>query len=157
MAASKRYLDRHFDPRLAVRHDVTIEDIEVGERLRLASLVGALRCAKEMRRRLGPDATRDEAARDKVIIRRLEHVFNNALNSWCEPDTPVAIPSGESARKRGATTEWENWAEDHIRWLDTRLRYMATYAKRKRQTKWGCRAIVRLENEKNWVQYALRD
>lgn len=151
-----RYLDRHYDPSLAVRDDVKIEDIEVGERLRLASLVAALRYASGMKRRLG-NVPRDEAARDKQVIRRLEHAFYNSLIGWCEPDLVVAIPeSSDTARKRGATTDWENWASDHILWLDTRLQYMATYAKKTNQPKWGCRAVVRLENEQGWTRYALR-
>lgn len=152
--ANVRFLDQHYDPALDVRLDVTPEEVEQGELRRLNFVVAALRHARMLKRRLGGDASREEMARDKKFIRRLEHAMSQSMTAWGgNPDEAAH----DEASKVGATREWESWAIDHSLWLDTRVRYMATYAKKKGHPKWGAQAVVRLRNEQEWVRYALRD
>jgi hypothetical protein len=57
----------------------------------------------------------------------------------------------------GAQIVWATWVEAYIMIVQTELRIWATWAIVNDQEIWGRRAVVKLENELNWITYALRD
>jgi hypothetical protein len=52
---------------------------------------------------------------------------------------------------------WETFKPAHLVTIQNRMTYVATYSIRMEDTKWGRSAVMRLENEYKWVDYALRD
>jgi hypothetical protein len=67
------------------------------------------------------------------------------------------IPNNDEIRRASAQMNWAAFLDDHVTTIQTELRYCATWAIKHDDQRWGRSAVVRLENELNWVTYALRD
>lgn len=149
-----RFLDQFFDVALEIDPELTIDQIAGVERERLADQVAMASVAKQIPRRLS-EGTRDELALDKVRSRRIEHALRQSFISWSGGVIPLGDPTVEQ-RQRGAQVDWPLWWAEHEPWLQARIRYIATWAKKSSHLLVGKEAIVRLSNELSWLEYAMR-
>jgi hypothetical protein len=67
------------------------------------------------------------------------------------------LPLDDEIRVEGAQLDWKEFETAHLNVVQERLRSVATWAIRNQEHRWGRSAVVRLENEINWLTYALRD
>lgn len=149
------YLARHYDPALEIDHIAAREDLEREQVDRLKRSLAIVLMASSIPRRLGADASDDELALDKKRARRTSHALKQALTGWSK--RPGDLPMNDGIRIEGAQTSWQGWAEAHVASIKVQLRVVSTYAVKKDEEPWGKSAVVKLENEINWVTYALRD
>jgi hypothetical protein len=63
----------------------------------------------------------------------------------------------EEVQREGAQIDWKQWGEAHLSDLLIELRMVTTWALRNGEEMWGKHAVVKLENETNWIGYALRE
>ena len=145
-------LDTYQDPGLDIDLTLSIEDIVELEVERLQSDVATILVTSEIPRRL-PDANREELALDKKRARRVLHVQRQSLAAWGGTERE---PEGDE-RIIGAQLVWQEWAENHGFVVSSRIRYVATWAKKTSNLRFGKTAIVRLTQEVDWMAYALRD
>jgi hypothetical protein len=149
------FLARYFDPALEIpaKLDTTgsIEDRQI-ERLTIALSVVVL--AGTIPRRLGGEATDEDLALDKKRSKRVGHALQQSLRSWKKRS--VKLPLTDEIRRAAAQIDWTKWGEAHLTSLSSEQKLVSTWAMRNEQEAWGKRAIVRLDNEVNWITYALR-
>jgi hypothetical protein len=106
-------------------------------------------------RRLGADASDDDLSVDRKRARRVSHALRQAIKGWAKkmPD----LPQDEELRVEGSQIVWETWCEEYLTDLTQQLRSLVTWAVRNEEERWGRSAVVKLENEINWLTYAMRD
>lgn len=149
------YLARHFDPALDVGGVGSREILEGEQVERIKRALSVILVCGSIPRRLGGDATPEELALDKKRARRTAHALKQSLHSWRK--RPGELPIDDQVRTEGAQMKWEPWGEAHTMTLNNQLRVVSTYAITSGEEDWGKSAVVRLENEVNWISYALRD
>jgi len=149
------YLAQWVDPALEVGEEnpnkIMLEEVE-----RLLKLNAVAAVAGRMPRRLGGDATSEELAMDKKRCRRIAHVALQLASSWSGKD-PSKLKIKYDPTQEAAVVNWNLRWEEHKTWLINRQRYIATWATRSGQEKWSKSAMVKLSNETQWIEYALRD
>lgn len=145
-------LESYHDPGLEVDLTVSLESVVAAEQARLSAACAILAVTAAIPRRLS-DASREELALDKKRARRVLHVERQALAAW---DGKEREPTADE-RSAGAQLSWELWPETTRTLISTRTRYIATWAKRTGNLRFGKSAIVRLTQEASWLDYALRD
>jgi hypothetical protein len=150
------YGDEWFDPGMEVNIADTPERISAQECDRLLVQARTTMYAAALPRRLGPDATREELALDKRRAKRFMHALVQAYKSWGGDLTLINAPTSEE-RQNGAQVVWETLLEDQRAYLNTRLRYVATWMRKTGQLVPGRSLLVKLNNELNWINYAMRD
>lgn len=145
-------LDPYQDPTLEI--DLTADEAFIvnAEVVRLQEAVGIIGFALEVPRRLS-DATREELALDKKRCRRVLHPLRQCLAIW--GGTPREPTSDE--RSMGAQLDWTFWQETHTLVTTRQTFWIATWAKRTGHLRFGKSAVVRLTQELEWLEYALRD
>lgn len=149
------YLARHFDPALEVPPAGSRAELEAAQIDRLRRSLSVIIICGSIPRRLGGDATPEELALDKKRARRVAHALNQSLKGWTKKKTE--LPADDQIRQEGAQIIWETWGEAHLADLGTHLRILATWAVTHGEEAWGKSAVVKLENEINWLSYALRE
>lgn len=148
------YLAQWFDRDLEVSEDDTAAQMEVAEQERIANLLATAITAQQIPRRLGMDANSEELALDKRRAKRVAHVAQQLLKSW---GGDPAQANG-AVRREAAVIEWRQWWEEQQTYLLNKQRYIATWALKLGQDhKWAKSALVRINNELQWLAYALRD
>lgn len=148
------YLTTYFDPALPVRAEDTEASISRAEQERLAKLMSVAVTAQTMPRRLGQESMPEELADDKRRAKRIAHVAAQLLKTW---GGTSLNGSGADAKREAAIVDWRKWYEEHRIWLVNRQRYIATWViKTEANEKWGKSALVKLNNELNWIEHALR-
>ena len=151
-----QYAAQWYDPALEISADESVKKITKEESERLAKLLAIATAAGAIPRRVGPDATGEELAQDKRRAKRIAHVAGQLLDAW-------AGPKGRKQAKveitrEAATVDWPRWWEDHQIWLENRRRYIATWSEKNTVDRtWAKGALVRINNELSWLQYAMRD
>lgn len=145
-------LDAYLDPTIELDPKLSVEQLVAGEVERLQAGTAVVNCAAQIPRRLS-EATREERALDKRRARRCLHVQRQCLVSWGGEERAAS----EQEQIAGAQMVWELWAEDHRVVVTRRLFHIATWAKRTDQLRFGKSAVVRLNQELEWMAYALRD
>jgi hypothetical protein len=152
--ASSAFLAAYYDPGVAIRDENPVE-IERGERERLLTLYVVAQAASQIPRRIGGDAELIELREDKKRCRRVAHVARQCLEAW-GGETTKAVP--KDVRKEAAQVVWDKWWEAHQVVLRTRLTYIANWGlvQDADTQRWAKGAVQRLQNELNWLNYALR-
>ena len=147
------YLAQWYDHSMVISEDDTAESIERAEVQRLAKLLAIAAQVQATPRRLGSDATPEELALDKRRAKRISHVAGQLLTGWGGTSNSTGDISREAAQ-----VEWRRWWNEHQVWLINRQRYIATWAQKTgADQKWARSALVKLNNELQWLAYALRD
>lgn len=138
---------------LSLEVDATLsdEDITAQEVKRLQQACCLVGAAKATPRRLG-DATREELADDKRRARRVLHPLRQSLAIWGGEDRE---PTNEE-KSAGSQIKWGEWFEEHCAVVVNRRVYIATWAKQTGQLRLGKSAMVRLTQEIDWLEYAMR-
>lgn len=155
LAARNGWLGRYFDAGLDIPDDLTSEVITADEIDRLAQTLAIVFHASTMKRRLGIDATREDLALDKRRARRTAWALKQALMGWT--GKLPSIRTSEEIDRAGAQIVWTQFKADHSARLQGRLAIVATWAMLHDEVLFGNKAVVKLNNELNWVSYALRD
>jgi hypothetical protein len=150
------YLGRYYDSGIALPRYENREAIERAEADRIARALAVVIVAGAMPRRLGGEATDDELKVDKRNARRLGHALQQALRGWTQKQVSDLAALDDTIRREGATIEWDSFLQNHVSVINDRLRVIATWSIRKEERRWGRSAVVRLENELRWTQYAIR-
>ena len=151
------YLAQWVDPALEVSAEESVDKIVKEELERLLRLNAIATAAGQIPRRLGQDASSPELAVDKKRSRRIAHVALQLASAWSGKD-PNKLKVKYDAAQDAAVVNWNLWWEEHRVWLINRQRYIATWASRQEdQARWCKSAMVRLNNETQWFEYALRD
>lgn len=83
------------------------------------------------------------------------HALTQSLKGWTK--RPPPLKSDDGLRRESAQLDWVTWREAHLTEIQNRLCYVATWAINSEEDRWGRSVVVKLENEINWVTYALRD
>lgn len=148
------YLEQYLDTGLRIPDGITTAKITLDELARLNRLHAVATAAGEIPRRLGYDAESIELRNDKLRCRRIAHVAAQCIAGWGgKIDTKKLDVSREAA-----TVDWPRWLQEHVVWLPKRMTFIATWQYRTGgDERWCKSAIVRLNNELSWSQYALRD
>jgi len=147
------FLTAYFDPKLKIDPKDTPARIEAAERKRLSRDLAVIRAASEFPRRLGQDATFQDLAADKRRCRRIIHAMNQPLRAWGGETNSY---SGD-IKSEAAQLDWQTWSKARKRYLEKRMRYIATLGHLQPQHfSWAKRAVLRLHNELQWTEYALR-
>jgi hypothetical protein len=131
-----------FDPGLTVA-ELNPDEIALAERERLLVWAVTAQAASTMKRRLGPDATREEIATDKKISRKIAFFTLNLAHRWGE--SAHEIPRNINAI--AAQVNWEWWLEDKIATSNERKQWIATWAIRFGYKKDGRIFLSRLKEE----------
>lgn len=150
----RSYLARYFDGGLEVSEDLNEKAIIQGEIDRLTGVLIVVIHAGSLPRRLG-DVTDEDLALDKKRARRTTWALTQALRAWSRR-LPTLEVDAES-RVAGAQLVWEQFKAEHAAALNERMRLISTWALMNDSQIFGKKAVVKLNNELNWVDYALRD
>lgn len=150
-----QFLARFYDSELRLPKIESREALESAEVERLARSLAVVLMTGSIPRRLGGDATSEELAIDKKRAKRVGHAINQSLKGWIRK-TPV-LPLDAKIRQEGAQLDWKIWHEAHVAEVANQLRLISTWAIQNDEERWAKSAVVRLENELNWISYAMRD
>jgi hypothetical protein len=149
------FLSRFYDPALDISGIGSREELERRQLDRISRALSVAILAGTTPRRLGGDATDEELALDKKRARRAGHGLGQALKQWTK--RKIDLPLDGDVRSEGAMLSWSTWKDRHLSALQYELRLVATWAVQKEEETWGKSAIVKLENELKWTDYAFRD
>lgn len=149
------YLARWFDGGLDLPEDLTEQVIRADEIGRLTRTLSIVLWTTGLPRRLG-DVTDEELALDKKRARRTAWALSQALRAWAGNRRP-GIKASEEIRIAGAQLLWPQFKAEHSAQVNERLRIVSTWALMTDNADIGKRAVVKLNNELSWVDYALRD
>jgi hypothetical protein len=149
------FLAEHYDGELTISRDDTPRHMDHLERNRLTKALAIVAAAQEIPRRLGADASGEELAADKRRCRRVSHALGQCVKAW---GGTTKIPANkDEVLREAAQLNWATWQADLELYLNSRIRYVATWqVKTGGDQSWAKKAVVRLQNELRWVQYALR-
>jgi hypothetical protein len=150
------YLSQYFDPGLTPPEGITRAELENIQVARISQALVIVAYAGSIPRRLGKGANDRELATDKKRARRVAHALEQALDPWCRKK-PKLPTDNDDLRIEGAQLIWRNWYEVYMSALDGQAKLLATWAILNQQERWGRSAVVKFNNEKNWVSYAMRD
>lgn len=148
------YLERYFDAALDVP-DLDERAWRERQELRLSTALAIVITSGSIPRRLGSDATREEAALDKKRSRRVAHALATSLHAW-NTKAPK-LPGGEEIQRLGAQLIYEAFIPEHVTTARNELRLMVTWSIKNHKEKWGKPCVTRIQNEIAWVTYAMRD
>jgi hypothetical protein len=152
------FLARYHDPALELPEVARGPDLEAIEVSRISRALAVVLIAGSIPKRLGGDASDEELALDKKRAKRTSYALTKSLRGWVgDVDLSSMVQANPAIRSEGATIDWAKFKSAHLTTLQDRLRLFATFAINEGQERWGKSMIVRLENEVNWVSYALRD
>lgn len=151
------YLAQFADAGLTVE-PTTSDAIRDEEVARLEKLLAMAQLTHMVPRRLGGEATDEQLSADKKTARRVWHVAEQCLSSWSGKKEVKGAAVTEELKAEASQIEWLPWYQEHQVWLQNRIRFIAT---------WACyaggdqafakKAVVRLQNESNWLLYSLRE
>lgn len=148
------FLLRYFDPELEVPK-LTIPELVSAQQDRLARELVISIHSGSIPRRLGGDASDQELAADKKRAKRVSWALKQSLAGWSKkfPKLPV----DEELRVAGAQLVWQTWYEEFMTEVNEQARIVVTWSVQNDEQRWGRSAVVKFENELNWVSYAMRD
>lgn len=157
MSANPRpalFLQRFFDPELQPKVE-SREELEEKEIERISAALSVVIITGSIPRRLGGDASDEELALDKKRAKRVGHALAQALRGWTKKQAQLS--GNGDLRRIAAQLEWPEWRQAHEVEIRNRLNLVATWGILRSEERWAKSAVVKLENELNWVGYALRD
>ena len=147
-----RLLDTYYDPALETDLELKPKQLAAHEIARLQGELALAIVAANWPRRLA-DASAFDLSLDKKRSRRIAHGLRQSLLAWGGKERK---PSADETRL-GGQVDWPLWAEEREARLVARLRYVSTWARATGEVKYGKGAVVRLSQELEWLQYAMRD
>lgn len=147
-----RLLDEYYDPAVEVDTAMTEEEKVRQATKRLESDLAVARVAAGIPRRVN-EGTREELALDKRRSRRIAHALSQCLLIWGGKERE---PTKEE-QQAGAQVDWPRWLEERRPLMLAELRQVATWAKKTDNLRFGKSAVVRLKQELEWLEYAMRD
>jgi len=153
--AATGYLSPYYDPGVAIRDENPVE-IERAERERLFVLFSVAQAASQIPRRIGGEADYMELRVDKRQCRRIAHVAQKCLIGW---GGQIDKSPSRDIKKEAAQVIWDKWWETHQIALRNRITYIANWGLRQEDVelqRWAKSAVMKLVNELNWLDYALR-
>lgn len=146
------FITQYYDPALEISRRDTAEGITLAERERLTRMLAVAEAAAAIPRRLGAEASGEELAADKKRAKRMAHALQQSLKAWGGPLRDKPEVAQEAAQLR-----WDVWWADHQVMLANRVRYVVTWCtKAGGDERWTKSAVVKLQNEQRWIEYALR-
>jgi hypothetical protein len=148
-------LERFYDSGLVLPDSLDRREITNYEVDRIARAFAIISYAGILPRRLGNEVTDFELSLDKRRARRVAHALVQASRGW--RTTEPKIVNNEDVRIAAIHLNWEAFGPAHTTSVHNRMRMVATYAFKNDDLRWSKSALTRLENEINWVSYALRD
>jgi len=149
------FLAQYWDSGLKLPKDHGIPELEDQQRGRLLSALALVFVAGSISRRVGSEADDEELALDKKRAKRVRHALRQSLGGWVRKMPPVEVD--DKTRREGAQLDWPLFVEAHLAQLTTEMRVVATWAIKNNEIKWGKSALVKLQNEQRWLNYAMRD
>lgn len=153
IAGRTAFLTRYFDPNLEIPKKTTTKDLEAAQVARLSRSLVVVEHTGEVARRL-EEATAEDQAIDRKRAKRVAHAIRQSLAGW---QKNAKLPSGEALRLEGAQLVWDSWMQAYLVSLNNEAKRIATWAILNEEQKWGRSAIVKIDNEMNWISYAMRD
>lgn len=148
------YLGQHYDAALDIEGIGSREELEARQVDRISRELAIIIVTGTIPRRLGTDATAEELALDKKRARRVGHALKQSLSGWTKK---YKLEADEEIRRAGAQLDWTTWLPAATTAVMVNRRLIATYAIRSQQESWGKSAIVKLNNELNWIEHAMRE
>jgi hypothetical protein len=151
------FLDRYFDPELAIPREASNSSLASAEVERIVNQLAIVRVAGSMPRRLGIEANDQELSLDRKRAKRVAHALDQSLRAWRPSNRRSFGFNEEVIRREGAQLEWDKFAGEHRATVYTSIRLVATWSVKNDELRWGRSAVVNLMNELSWIIYALRD
>jgi len=142
------YLERHYKEGIQLPIVNGWEEMEEREVMRIRRALSVTILAGTLPNRTGDPVT------DKRKARRVSHALRNALKGWTKISNQ--LPLDDAVRREALRVEWSAWCSKHISVVETEIAIIATWAIQNDLKRWGRSAVVNLENEYNWVTYAIR-
>lgn len=144
------YLDQFYDHELEVAPD-TQEDLTRAEIDRLVRTLAIAINASAIPKRLN-GALPEEHASDKHLSKRIAHIAAQSLKAWGYE--PELVPSQDpEIMREAAHVEWAAWLEGREAWLQSRIRYVATWQfKRSGDPFFAKSTVTKLSNELDWLR-----
>lgn len=152
--ARANYLTRYYDPELSMTA-ATTKELEAAQLDRLKRSLQVVVYAGSIPRRLGGEASDRELAIDRKRARRVGHALKQSIGGWSKKQ--VKLQDNNELRIEGAQLIWPDWFEAYLVRLDNEVKLVVSWAIRNDQQRWGRSAVVKFENELNWITYAMRD
>jgi hypothetical protein len=152
------YLEEFYNKRLKIDSKITSAEIATAEIARIQTQACMLLVAIEMPRRIGSDATKAELALEKRRCRRVLWVLKQQLAAWAEKDDKNIEwrPINDQDRQDGAALLWDKWWAAHRKYLDQRRSWIATWGLKKPDPDFANKAVNRINQELQHMEYALR-
>ena len=151
------YLAPWYDPELVVPEGLTAATLRDGELRRIYDALLTILYAASLPRRLGGSASDEELASDKKRCRRVAHALKQAYFGWDKKGAKIPADVPDEVRQAGAQLLWTEFGQLHLAKLGSTEVLIATWATRNGEHTFGKKALTLLENERNWITYALRD
>lgn len=146
---------QYYDAGLEISEGLTTRNLTRQEQERVTFNLAVAVAAQNIPRRVGAEATGEELAQDKRKAKRVSYALTQCLKAW---GGPVRLAGREDEINReAAQLVWDKWWADLQVELNNKMRLIVTWQmKTNGDPVWMRRAVVRLQNEQRWVQYALR-
>ena len=149
------FVGRYFDPGLEIPRAISRESLVSSEIDRITGAMTIIYVVGSIRRRLGIEATDPELALDKKRAKRVGWALTQSLICWSKKAPKIQVTA--EVQREGHHLEWDQFILSHVTQLNTDLRLLATWAIQNDESRWGRTAVVNLENELRWLNYAMRD
>ena len=147
------YLERFYDSGLRLPRNATRQSLIDRQVNRLARAAALVFVAGTLSRRLG-EVSDEELMLDKKRAKRVNHALRQSIIGWTR--RPPKIVSDPEIQREGSQLDWEPFVAAHLTQINAELRLLATWAIRNDDHRWGRTAVVNLENEIRWMNYAMR-
>jgi len=154
IASRTQFLTRYFDPGLDTIK-TSIKELESAQLLRLDRALVVVIHAGSIPRRLGGEATDQDLAIDRKRARRMAWAIKQSKTGWSKRNGKM--PEDPELRIEGAQLIWPEWYAAYTTTLASEATAAITWAVRNDEQRWGRSAVVKFDNELNWVSYAMRD
>lgn len=148
------FLTRYFDPGLDIV-ETSVKEIQAAQIERLNRALAVVVYASDIPRRLGKEATDADLALDKKRAKRVAWSLRQSRAGWSR--RAMKLPEGEELRIEGAQLVWVDWYGAYMAAFLSAASNAITWSIRKDEQRWGRSAVVKFDNERNWVSYAMRD
>jgi hypothetical protein len=149
------FVERYFDAGLEIPRNLSVDFIAERQTIRIVRALTVIIIAGATYRRLGDEASDEELTLDKKRAKRVGWALTQAHGGWSKKDPKIQITP--ELERDGTQLEYHYFIPEHMTQIMIELRLVATWAIRNKEERWGRSAVVNLENEMRWIQYAMRD
>jgi len=149
------FLEQYYDAGLELPSSLSVTSLVDRETTRISRALTLVIVAGAIPRRLGSEASDDELVLDKKRSKRVGWALTQAHSGWSKKQPKIQITS--ELEQEGTQLEWIYFIPEQMTQVMSELRLIATWAIQNEENRWGRTAVVNLENELRWIQYAMRD